>query len=142
MMKLKASSGETQAKKVLGYWKLRTFLAFCVCTKMTLYDIRSQEHAWLLSFLSVEKETSLTDGSEEKKVASFINQSEKSTSIFRPIREKHRNNNKQLRRGLVLARLARHLAGKALDFSLYVVIFANILALITGISTLICMTND
>ena len=77
-----------------------------------------------------------------KKVASFINQSEKSTSIFRPIREKHRNNNKQLRRGLVLARLARHLAGKALDFSLYVVIFANILALITGISTLICMTND
>ena len=49
------SFGERQAKKVLGYWKRRTFWAFCVRTKMTLYDIRSQEHAWLLSFLSVEK---------------------------------------------------------------------------------------
>ena len=53
--KLKASFGERQAKKVLGYWKRRTFLAFCVCTEMTLYDIRSQDHAWLPSFLSVEK---------------------------------------------------------------------------------------
>ena len=52
---LKASFGERQAKKVLGYWLRRTFLAFCVSTKITLYDIRSQEHAWLLSFLSVEK---------------------------------------------------------------------------------------
>ena len=49
------SFGERQAKKVLGYWKRRTFLALCVCTKITLYDIRNQEHAWLLSFLSVEK---------------------------------------------------------------------------------------
>ena len=39
----KVCFGETQAKKVLGYWKRRTFLAFCVHTKMTLYDIRSQE---------------------------------------------------------------------------------------------------
>ena len=52
---LKASFGETQAKHFLGYCKQRTFLAFCVRTKMTLYDVRSQEHAWLLSFLSVEK---------------------------------------------------------------------------------------
>ena len=50
---------------------------------MTLYDIRSQEHAWLLSFLSVEKQT-LTGGYEEKrnqKLASFFDQSEKSIVI-------------------------------------------------------------
>ena len=85
---LKASFGETQAKKVLGYWKRRTFLAFCVRTKMKLYDIRSQEHAWLLS-LSVEKQTSLTAGYEKKPAASnwlpFFDQSEKSIVTTRGV---------------------------------------------------------
>ena len=44
---LEVSFGETQAKHFLGYWKRRTFLAFCVLAKTTLYDVRSQEHAWL-----------------------------------------------------------------------------------------------
>ena len=50
-----ASFGETQAKHFLGYWKRRTFLAFCVRTKMPLYDVRSQEHAWLFDAQKGEK---------------------------------------------------------------------------------------
>ena len=55
LKKPKVSFGKTQAKHFLGYWKGRTFLAFCVRTKMTLYDVRSQEHAWLFNAQKGEK---------------------------------------------------------------------------------------
>ena len=51
----KASFGETQVKHFLGYWKQRTFWAFCVRTKMTLYDVRSLKHAWLSDAQKGEK---------------------------------------------------------------------------------------
>ena len=76
----KASSGETQTKKVLGFWKRSTFFAFCVRARMTLYDIRSQEHSSLLSILKGENETSSKGGFAEKIQSGFI---------FRPIREEH-----------------------------------------------------
>ena len=84
--------GETQAKKVLGYWQRRTFLAFCVRTEMVLYDAGSQEHAWLLSFLSVEKQTTFSAGYEEKRETGFF---------FRPIREEHRNKNSGAREAVL-----------------------------------------
>ena len=69
---LKAYFGETQAKKVLGYWKRRTFLAFCVPIKLRLYDVTSQEHSSLLSFLSVEKQTTFSAGYEMKREIGFL----------------------------------------------------------------------
>ena len=59
---------------------------------MTLYDIRSQEHAWLLSFLSVEKQTTFSGGYEEKKETGFF---------FQPIREEHRNNTSEAREAVL-----------------------------------------
>ena len=59
---------------------------------MMLCDIRSQEHAWLLSFLSVEKQTTFSGGYKEKRETGFF---------FRPIREEHRNNTRGAREAVL-----------------------------------------
>ena len=93
----KASSGETQAKKVPYLASGSEVLSsLCVRARMTLYDIRSQEHSSLLSFLRGEKEISSKGGFGEKiesgfffstnqrRAFPFFDQSEKSIVHLRP----------------------------------------------------------
>ena len=98
--------GEQEARHTRSIWvrhKRRTFLAFCVRTKMTLYDVTSQVHSWLLSFLSVEKQDTFPAGYENEAnnwLPFSTNQRRASTTTNRGARE----GTCELRPGLSLLR--------------------------------------
>ena len=150
---------------------------------MTLYDVTSQEHTWLLSFLRVEKQNTFPadyENEENNQLPFSTNQRRASTTTEElgkqccqvrcsKIRKTLKNSHIYTNLFLLEFKFETYFSKSELKFpitnvnssnlgenlhtwhhcrqgkwtlSSYVVRFVNILALITGISALICMTND